>query len=82
MCEVVGLIHIRNLLAMTKKKFTLEYIEENLGFNPISETYNCFMVDIDAKKAQFILDYFNNDNRLISQNQVNKIYRSIQKLFT
>lgn len=78
MCEVVGLIHTRNLLAMTKKKFTLEYIEENLGFNPISETYNCFMVSINAKKAQFILDYFNNDNRLISQNQVNKIYRSIQ----
>ena len=61
-----------------KNKFTLDYIEENLGFNPISETYNCFMVDIDAKKAQFILDYFNNDNRLISQNQVNKIYLSIQ----
>lgn len=49
-----------------------------LPFNPKSDIYDTFKVDITPEMAQHILDYFNRDNRKISKSQVNKIFRSIE----
>jgi hypothetical protein len=49
-----------------------------LPFNPKSDIYDTFKVDITPEMAQHILDYFNKDNRKISKSQVNKIFRSIE----
>ena len=49
-----------------------------LPFNPKSDIYDCFKVIITPKMAQHILDYYNKDNRKISNSQVNKIFRSIE----
>ena len=49
-----------------------------LPFNPKSDLYDTFKVDIIPEMAQHILDYFNKDNRKISKSQVNKIFRSIE----
>jgi len=49
-----------------------------LPFNPKSDIYDTFKVDITPEMAQHILDYFNRDNRKISKSQINKIYRSIE----
>lgn len=49
-----------------------------LPFNPKSNEYQCFMVDLTPQMAQHILDYYNKDNRKVSKSQVNKIYRSIE----
>ena len=49
-----------------------------LPFNPKSDTYNCFVVELTPAMAQYILDYYNKDNRKISNSQVNKIFKSIE----
>jgi hypothetical protein len=49
-----------------------------LPFNPKSDEYRCFIVDLTPEMAQHILDYYNKDNRKVSKSQVNKIYRSIE----
>lgn len=49
-----------------------------LPFNPKSDEYQCFMIDLTPAMAQHILDYYNKDNRPISNSQVNKIFRSIE----
>lgn len=49
-----------------------------LPFNPKSDVYDCFKVIITPEMAQHILDYYNKDNRKISNSQVNKIFRSIE----
>lgn len=49
-----------------------------LPFNPKSDIYDTFKVDITPEMARHILDYFNKDNRKISKSQVNKIFRSIE----
>lgn len=49
-----------------------------LPFNPKSDVYDCFKIDITPKQAQHILDYYNKDNRKISNSQVNKIFKSIE----
>jgi len=49
-----------------------------LPFNPKSDIYDTFKVDITPEMAQHILDYYNKDNRKISKSQVNKIFRSIE----
>jgi hypothetical protein len=49
-----------------------------LPFNPKSDVYDCFKAWITPIMAQHILDYYNKDNRKISNSQVNKIFRSIE----
>lgn len=49
-----------------------------LPFNPKSNEYQCFIIDLTPPMAQHILDYYNKDNRKVSKSQVNKIYRSIE----
>lgn len=53
--------------------------EGTLGFNPYSKQYNCFVVEVTPKMAQYILDYHNADNRLISKPNINAIERSVSK---
>lgn len=49
-----------------------------LPFNPKSNEYQSFIIDLTPVMAQHILDYYNKDNRKLSKSQVNKIYRSIE----
>jgi hypothetical protein len=49
-----------------------------LPFNPKSNEYQSFIIDLTPAMAQHILDYYNKDNRKLSKSQVNKIYRSIE----
>jgi len=49
-----------------------------LPFDPKSDKYTAFMVDVTPEMARYILDYHNRDNRKIANSQVNKIYRSIE----
>lgn len=49
-----------------------------LSFNPKSDEYQCFIVDLTPAQAQHILDYYNKDNRKVTKSQVNKIYNSIE----
>lgn len=49
-----------------------------LSFNPKSNEYQCFIVDLTPAQAQHILDYYNKDNRKVTKSQVNKIYNSIE----
>lgn len=49
-----------------------------LSFNPKTDVYDCFVMDINPEQAQYILDYHNRDNRKITKSQVNKIFRSIE----
>jgi hypothetical protein len=49
-----------------------------LSFNPKTDEYNSFIVDLSPEQAQYILDYHNRDNRKMSNSQVNKIFRSIE----
>ena len=48
-----------------------------LGFNPKSETYQTFMTEITPQKAKYILDNHNYDNRKMKMGQVNNIVSSI-----
>lgn len=49
-----------------------------LPFNPKTDSYESFIVDLTPDQAQYILDYHNRDNRKMSNSQVNKIFRSIE----
>ena len=49
-----------------------------LPFNPKTDEYESFIVDLTPTQAQYILDYHNRDNRKMSNSQVNKIFRSIE----
>ena len=49
-----------------------------LPFNPKSDVYDCFKIELTPAMAQHILDYYNKDNRKISNSQVNKIFNSIE----
>jgi len=49
-----------------------------LPFDPKSDKYTAFMVDVTPQMARYILDYNNRDNRKIANSQVNKIFRSIE----
>jgi len=49
-----------------------------LPFNPKTNEYESFIVDLTPTQAQYILDYHNRDNRKMSNSQVNKIFRSIE----
>ena len=49
-----------------------------LPFNPKTDVYDTFMVDVTPQMARYILDYHNRDNRKIAKSQVNKILRSIE----
>mgnify|MGYP003141315510 FL=1 len=49
-----------------------------LPFNPKTDEYTAFMVDLTPEMARYILDYHNRDNRKIANSQVNKIFRSIE----
>ena len=49
-----------------------------LPFNPKTDEYNSFIVDLSPEQAQYILDYHNRDNRKMSNTRVNKIFRSIE----
>lgn len=49
-----------------------------LPFNPKSDEYRAFIIDLTPAIAQYLLDYHNNDNRKVAKSQVNKIYRSIE----
>ena len=49
-----------------------------LPFNPKTDEYESFIVELTPTQAQYILDYHNRDNRKMSNSQVNKIFRSIE----
>ena len=49
-----------------------------LPFNPVTDVYESFILDITPKQAQHILHYHNRDNRKISNTQVNRIFKSIE----
>jgi hypothetical protein len=49
-----------------------------LPFNPKTDSYDSFIIDLTPNQAQYILDYHNRDNRKMSKSQVNKIFRSIE----
>ena len=49
-----------------------------LPFNPKTDEYESFIVELNPTQAQYILDYHNRDNRKMSNSQVNKIFRSIE----
>jgi len=57
---------------------TLTDVFSILPFNPKSNEYQSFIIDLTPAMAQHILDYYNKDNRKLSKSQVNKIYRSIE----
>jgi len=65
---------------MTKEQETnlMNGVLNVLPFNPVSDVYDCFIVDLKPSQARYILDYYNRDNRKISNSQVNKIFRSIE----
>ena len=53
-------------------------VDDVLPFNPVTDVYQSFILDITPKQAQYILHYHNRDNRKISTTQVNKIFKSIE----
>lgn len=53
-------------------------VDGTLPFDPKTDEYNCFILELTPDQAQYILDYRNEDNRKISKSQVTRIERSIQ----
>ena len=49
-----------------------------LPFEPRSAKYKCFLVEITPEIARHILQYYNEDNRGLSNTQVNRIFKSIE----
>ena len=60
------------------KNINTECVEDVLQFNPVTDEYESFILEITPKQAQYILHYHNRDNRKISPTQVNKIFKSIE----
>ena len=50
---------------------------EVLGFEPKSDEYDCFIVDMTPEMAQYILDNHNNDNRNFYASQLAALDKSI-----
>lgn len=50
-----------------------------LGFDPVSKKAETFIIELTPEQAQFILDFYNKDNRKLSKSQVNAIVKSINK---
>jgi hypothetical protein len=50
---------------------------QELGFDPKEKKYKTFMITLNPKRAKYILDYHNKDNRKIKPSQVNKIAKSM-----
>jgi len=57
---------------------TTTFNETILGFNPISNDIEVFEENITPQIAQYILIHHNQDNRKITNSQVNKIAKSIR----
>ena len=55
----------------------LNEVKSLLSFNPKTEEYNAFVLDINVDIASYILNYHNFDNRKVSNSQINNIYKSI-----
>ena len=53
--------------------------EEVLGFNPKQSEYKCQMITVTPKKAQYILDKHNNDNRDFYKTQFKALDKSLGK---
>ena len=53
-------------------------VDAILPFDPVTDEYQSFILDLTPKQAQHILRYHNRDNRKISISQVNKIFKSIE----
>ena len=48
-----------------------------LPFEPKTEEYNAYVLDINVDVASYILNYHNFDNRKFSNSQINNIYKSV-----
>ena len=63
---------------MTTNIKEIHRVDGVLPFDPVTDVYQSFILDITPKQAQYILHYHNRDNRKISTTQVNKIFKSIE----
>ena len=52
-------------------------VKSLLPFDPKTEEYKSYVLDIDVNIASYILNYHNFDNRKFSNSQINNIYKSI-----
>ena len=52
-------------------------VKSLLPFDPKTEEYKSYVLDIDVNIASYILNYHNCDNRKFSNSQINNIYKSI-----
>tara|TARA_B100000427_G_scaffold235822_1_gene198728 strand:- start:238 stop:1164 length:927 start_codon:yes stop_codon:yes gene_type:complete len=52
-------------------------VKNLLPFDPKTEEYKSYVLDIDVNIASYILNYHNFDNRKFSNSQINNIYKSI-----
>ena len=59
-------------------KETRFVFDKVLPFNPKTDVYESFSIDLTPEQAQYILDFHNKDNRKLSKSQVTRITRSIE----
>ena len=64
---------------MTVSNSPVKREKEMLGFDPVSKKAETFIIELTPEQAQFILDFYNKDNRKLSKSQVNAIVKSINK---
>ena len=64
---------------MTVSNSPVKREQKVLGFDPVSKKAETFIIELTPEKAQFILDFYNKDNRKLSKSQVNAIVKSINK---
>ena len=64
---------------MTVSNSPVKREQKVLGFDPVSKKAETFIIKLTPEKAQFILDFYNKDNRKLSKSQVNAIVKSINK---
>ena len=58
-------------------KKDMKSCEDIFGFNLKSDKPACHMVMVDSEMAEYLLQHHNNNNRQLSQSQVNKIRKSV-----
>ncbi|SVC38340.1 uncharacterized protein METZ01_LOCUS291194, partial [marine metagenome] len=52
---------------MTVSNSPVKREKEMLGFDPVSKKAETFIMELTPEQAQFILDFYNKDNRKLSK---------------